>query len=179
MPTREQQTNARRFTAGAISGTSGVSYTDSLNTFPTSHFLFRHDICILYISTRTNTRTHGIPHSIYAQRTFINTNIYSCRIRDLSRDPESTSTEHVERHFYSNCNIHPITSAQILPRLHSNPDRDGTLCRHVVSDLGFLALPTPSAGHTTGRTETEVDASRRPLHRRRFWRARADSIISI
>lgn len=60
MPTRESETNLRRFSAGAISGASVLTCVLTV----VLKYAYRHHLRLRHVPIRSNTSPHGLPNTI-------------------------------------------------------------------------------------------------------------------
>jgi hypothetical protein len=73
MPTRDAETNARRFMAGAISGT----FLNLVKLLSLNKYVYRNHLCLLYIPIGTRPSSHGLrdttctTSSIYSYTVYI------------------------------------------------------------------------------------------------------------
>lgn len=145
MPTREQQTNVRRFTAGALAGEFHIP----CNMNCMADIPARHDICTLYLSIGRHTRPHSIQHQ--RQPTT------GLPLRDIQDLPRICIHIHIFWHqhhiFYIFIDINnysrthssiyiifTISYIKVLPRLHCDDYGYDPIRWHLIPHLGFPPL---------------------------------------
>lgn len=159
--------------------------------------LLRNDFSAIYLPIGAYPRPDGIPHAFNDERSLLEDELPSRRLRHLSRvAPDtglSTSTSIFAFAFISNsmltvniyirrCDndkvaLRAIPLPQVLPRFLSHAHRHDPLRRHVLPHLGCAARTLPATVPRIPKASS--DAYRGPHHRCRQWRRRTDSILPI
>jgi len=133
MPTRQQETNIRRFAAGAISGKPYLRFK-----FNILKIYIRWHIRCLHIPTRFNSSPHGVH----------NQSIRQVRTTHI-RTGNSTDLQGGFKHTVYAKNISRIIpqfpATQVLSGVLGNFGGNGAIRRYVVPVLGVLAVQVSSA----------------------------------
>lgn len=139
MPTRQEETNARRFIAGALSGAPLPCCSIVCLLRPIRRYLR-----FLYLPPGRHSSPHGVRNQTSCCQWPANTPfILRYGLPNVRRRRSQPSAI---QHFQS------PASAQVLPRLHSHGGWDDSLRRCILPQLGFPEILLPAAQQNRPQT---------------------------